>query len=215
MATRTKATERRTARAAPATDRGEVTRRHILEVAAAGFAESGFAGTSLNDVIKQAGVTKGGFYFHFRSKGSLAVEVIRHKQEQWAGRVISASLQHATANERLMAVPRALCDLYEQDPAAKSISRLCMELSEDRTLAPELWRQFGTWIELTSSLVRASQQEGSIRDDVDADLVGEYLVTTFIGTECMADMASAGADMRERVERHIALCQTLFQPSTV
>ena len=109
MATRTKATERRTARAAPATDRGEVTRRHILEVAAAGFAESGFAGTSLNDVIKQAGVTKGGFYFHFRSKGSLAVEVIRHKQEQWAGRVISASLQHATANERLMAVPRALC----------------------------------------------------------------------------------------------------------
>src|SRR4029453_17016732 len=65
------------------TDRGSETRRRILEVAAESFADRGYAGTSVNDVLKASGVTKGGFYFHFPSKEALALATLRHKQEQW------------------------------------------------------------------------------------------------------------------------------------
>ena len=73
-----------------ATDRGTETRRRILEVAAQAFADRGYAGTSLNDVLKASGVTKGGFYFHFPSKEALALATLRHKQDQWAGVVMAA-----------------------------------------------------------------------------------------------------------------------------
>src|SRR6266568_4381729 len=96
------------------TDRGDATRRHILEVAAGAFAEHGYAGTSLNDLIRAAGVTKGGFYHHFPSKESLALQVVRYKQDQWAGRVMASAMRQTRAVDQLRAMPEALVDLHEE-----------------------------------------------------------------------------------------------------
>jgi AcrR family transcriptional regulator len=185
----------------PMSDRAEATRRAIMEVAAAAFAREGYSGASLNDIIKEAGTTKGGFYFHFPSKEDLALAVLRHKQEQWAGRVVAAGMRYERAVDRLRAMPGVLCDLYEEDPSARSIHRICQELAEDRSLAPKVSVQFTTWIDLTTSVVRAAQEEGSVRDDIDAGLIGEILVTSFMGLEMMSDIVSGGADLRERADR--------------
>src|SRR6266508_4828592 len=95
------------------TDRGEATRRQILEAAGRAFADKGIAGASLNDIIKAAGVTKGGFYFHFPSKEALALAVLRYKQEQWAGRVLAATMKHTNATDQMTAMVEALIDLHE------------------------------------------------------------------------------------------------------
>ncbi len=47
------------------------TRERILKSAASHFRESGIDGTSLPDVMKDAGLTVGGFYRHFDSKEDL------------------------------------------------------------------------------------------------------------------------------------------------
>jgi AcrR family transcriptional regulator len=198
--------------ATPPTDRGEQTRRSILDAAAQAFSEGGYAGTSLNDVITRAGVTKGGFYFHFASKEALALTVLRTKQEQWAGKVLAAAMKHPRAIDQLEAVPRAVCDLYEQDPSATAIGRLCMELAENRSLVPQLAPQFTTWIDLTTSLVRKAQDEGSIRTDIDAALAGEAAVSAFFGAELMSSLISQSSDLRERVERFITFFRTAMTP---
>jgi AcrR family transcriptional regulator len=191
------------------TDRGEATRHHILEAAAEAFAEHGFAGTSLNDVIRAAGVTKGGFYHHFPSKEALALEVVRYKQEQWTGRVISASMQHARAMDQLMAMTRALCDLHEQDKAADSLSRLCAELSEDPDLAPRLSTQFVTWVDITQSLFARAQEEGDVRADIDPRTAAELAVALFMGIEELSAMVTGSADLRDRVTRAFDLLRAL------
>jgi AcrR family transcriptional regulator len=201
-------------RTAPATDRGEQTRRHILEAAARAFAERGYAGASLNDLIRDSGVTKGGFYFHFPSKEALALAVLQDKQEQWAGRVMAATMRYETAFEQLAAIPSALCDLHEQDRSARAIGRLCMELSEDPELAPKTRGQFGAWVELTGSIILKAQAEGTMRTDVDAEAAAETLVAAFVGLEIMSDVASHRSDLRERVERYVELFTTLFRRPT-
>lgn len=55
---------------------GEATRNRILEVATRLILERGFAGTTIDDVIAQAGLTKGAFFYHFDSKDHLARAVI-------------------------------------------------------------------------------------------------------------------------------------------
>ncbi|MDX3541043.1 TetR/AcrR family transcriptional regulator, partial [Streptomyces sp. MB09-01] len=53
-------------------ERAEITRQAILDGAATAFDRGGFEGTSLSDVVRHAGVTKGALYFHFPSKEALA-----------------------------------------------------------------------------------------------------------------------------------------------
>ncbi|MDX2274835.1 MAG: TetR/AcrR family transcriptional regulator [Hyphomonadaceae bacterium] len=52
--------------------KGEQTRERILELAQASVLQKGFAGTSLDEIIAGAGITKSGFFYHFSDKNDLA-----------------------------------------------------------------------------------------------------------------------------------------------
>lgn len=44
------------------------TKERILETALELFAQSGYLGTSMSDIAKQLGITKGALYKHYKSK---------------------------------------------------------------------------------------------------------------------------------------------------
>jgi TetR/AcrR family transcriptional repressor of nem operon len=52
--------------------KGEQTRERILAAAEPLVFEGGFAGTSLDDILKATGLTKGAFFHHFKDKAELA-----------------------------------------------------------------------------------------------------------------------------------------------
>lgn len=54
----------------------ERTRRHVLSVASERFRRDGFADVGVASLMKDAGLTHGGFYGHFRSKQALVEAVI-------------------------------------------------------------------------------------------------------------------------------------------
>jgi TetR/AcrR family transcriptional regulator, cholesterol catabolism regulator len=57
--------------------RSDVSRQHILDVAAKLFRARGYTETSLRDIGKQVGMKAGSLYYHFTSKEELAAEVLR------------------------------------------------------------------------------------------------------------------------------------------
>lgn len=60
------------------------TRARIVETASRLFREKGFDGVGLDDIMKEAGLTHGGFYGHFESKEDLAAEAVARALEQSA-----------------------------------------------------------------------------------------------------------------------------------
>lgn len=52
----------------------QATRRRILDAAGQAFRERGVAETGVDDVMRRAGLTHGGFYAHFRDKSELVAE---------------------------------------------------------------------------------------------------------------------------------------------
>lgn len=52
--------------------RGAETREKILETAEAAVLAKGFAATSIEELIAAVGITKSGFFYHFRDKNALA-----------------------------------------------------------------------------------------------------------------------------------------------
>ena len=57
-----------------ASRRKEVTHERIVEVAARAIRRSGYNGTGVADIMKEAGLTHGGFYAHFASREAMLAE---------------------------------------------------------------------------------------------------------------------------------------------
>ena len=58
----------------PVSTRKEVTHERIVEAAARAIRRSGYDGTSVADIMKEAGMTHGGFYAHFKSREAMLAE---------------------------------------------------------------------------------------------------------------------------------------------
>src|SRR5262245_27739119 len=88
----------------------EQTREHILRAAASAIRKHGYEGVGVADVMKNAGLTHGGFYAHFGSRDSLlaaAADRAGAESIESLGRAIAA----AKPGEELM----ALVDSYLSD----------------------------------------------------------------------------------------------------
>jgi len=56
---------------------GSATRDSLLDAAQSLILERGFSGMSLDDIVKQVGITKGAFFYHFKSKNDLGKALIK------------------------------------------------------------------------------------------------------------------------------------------
>ncbi len=57
--------------------KGAATRERIMEIAEASVLAKGFGATSIDEIIAAAGITKSGFFYHFRDKNELARQMLR------------------------------------------------------------------------------------------------------------------------------------------
>jgi AcrR family transcriptional regulator len=62
--------------------KGADTRERLLDAAETAVLEKGFAGTSIDELIAAVGITKSGFFYHFRDKGDLAKALLQRYVER-------------------------------------------------------------------------------------------------------------------------------------
>jgi AcrR family transcriptional regulator len=81
--------------------RYEETRDQLIEVAWAEFAENGFAQTSTEHVVREAGVTRGALYYHFKDKTDMFRAVVELAHARILTRIHDASASAPSITEGL------------------------------------------------------------------------------------------------------------------
>jgi TetR/AcrR family transcriptional regulator, transcriptional repressor for nem operon len=99
------------------------TRAKIVESARILFNHHGFEQVSIDDVMKRAGLTRGGFYNHFASKDELYAETVRSFITCNPFDLGKASSTAAEPSPRELA--RMLVDLYLSDATLADIDHHC------------------------------------------------------------------------------------------
>jgi TetR/AcrR family transcriptional regulator, transcriptional repressor for nem operon len=66
------------------------THKHIVSIASKKFREEGLAGVGIAELMKEAGLTVGGFYKHFDSRDDLVAEAVSSSFGGWKRRVDAA-----------------------------------------------------------------------------------------------------------------------------
>jgi len=145
-------------------------RSRVLEAAVDLFADQGYDGTSVAQVIAKADVAKGGFYHHFASKEELLYEVYDDLIDEQLRRmdVILARAEAPAATLRALIV-----DLVETTAASSRPAlvfwRELSRLGDERTA--EYRRARRRYHDAVRRLVRDGQQAGTFAPVASADTV--------------------------------------------
>ena len=98
--------------------KGEESKKKIIDAAEKLFARKGYANTSVQDVLDELKISKGGFYHYFDTKMELLAEVCRRRAEEWyAAGIAHVRGMRAGAVERLNAALRLMNTLDRESPA--------------------------------------------------------------------------------------------------
>ncbi|MFE4714362.1 TetR/AcrR family transcriptional regulator [Paenibacillus sp. NPDC056722] len=77
------------------------------------FARKGYHGTKISDVVKATGVSQGTFYWHFKSKEQLTLELIEDGKEKLIQVIQQGYRKHAgTVDDMVGSSARLLTDLF-------------------------------------------------------------------------------------------------------
>jgi AcrR family transcriptional regulator len=83
------------------TERGRATREHLVDTAMELFATEGYDGTSIEAVMRAAGVSKGALYHHFPGKDALFEAVLDRTTERIEAALVEAATGLDTPVERV------------------------------------------------------------------------------------------------------------------
>jgi len=109
--------------------RKEATHERIVEAAARAIRRSGYAGTSVADIMKEAGLTHGGFYAHFASREAMLAEAADRAGAE--GTAAAASIAAAAPPEQaLLELARAYLsrEHVESVETGCAVAALCSEM---------------------------------------------------------------------------------------
>ena len=84
--------------------KSERTRQFIIEKTAPVFNRNGFEGTSLTDLLKTTGLTKGALYGNFRDKEDIAAEAFRYSMNKVRAIVSERIKDGMSAKQKIMAL---------------------------------------------------------------------------------------------------------------
>ncbi|MEV3979478.1 TetR/AcrR family transcriptional regulator [Nonomuraea sp. NPDC049758] len=179
----------------------EPVRQRLLAEATRLFAARGFEGTSVQEIVQAAGVTKGAMYHYFDSKDDLLHEIYARLLRMQMDRLTRIADGPGTIRERLH---RAAADVVETTTANLDDSKIffrsmhLLATEKQKTVRAERRR----YHERFRDLVADGQRTGVLSDRVPAELVVDYFFGSVhhLGTWFHADGPLTGA----QVGKHFA-----------
>ena len=194
--------------------KAERTRRFIIEKSSTIFNKKGYVGTSLSDLTKATGLTKGSIYGNFKNKDEVAVCAFHHNLSFIIDSLTSEIDKAETFLEKLLAYPR----VYRRNIKAMIAIGGCPVLNTvihadntNDTLRGLAVDTIGDWKRAIMKLVCKGKAAGEIKVDTDEAMVAENIICLIEGGNAMTKATGEesymcnAVDQTERIIRAISI----------
>ncbi|MET9963065.1 ScbR family autoregulator-binding transcription factor [Streptomyces sp. NPDC006326] len=173
-------------------ERAEITRQAILDGAAIAFDRCGFGGTSLSDVVRYAGVTKGALYFHFPSKEALARTLMEEQFQVSEG--VPAIEQPGL--QTVIDLTHQMAYGLRTNVRIRAAIRLVIEFGSFTNPDPA---PYNTWIDTCHACLTPAQERGDVLPSLDVYDLSTFLVGSFTGIQVTSHVRTGREDLHSRV----------------
>lgn len=183
-------------------------RESLLEAATDSIRNKGFAATAIDELCAKAGVTKGAFFHHFKSKEALGIAVA----ERWGeiGKQLTDMVGGGTARERVL----AYLDLRSQmiEGGTDEFSCLAGTLAQEVHIShPAIRDAAAQAIESTAATIEpdiAAALDNAGRKDIAAHSLALHIQAVLQGAYVVAKAKNDAGTARESVahlKRYVAM----------
>ena len=165
---------------------GRTTRESIVEAATRLMHVRGYQNTSLDDVLRESGVGKGNFYYHFRSKEDLGFAIL----DQLVSRFVERTLEPCFTDPSVSRLAQIRCFLdrvLEAQRRSKCVGgcamgNLASELSDvHEGFRARLASVFTQWRERLTGALAEAQASGEVVATCRPDAAAQFLVAGLEG----------------------------------
>ncbi len=176
-------------------------RTKLLQTGLRLFAENGYNGTGIKEIVDEVGVPKGSFYNYFKSKEDFSVEIIQFYSDSlsvlWDGFLASGpseplgALRHSfemVISHHEQSRVRTGCLIGNLAAEISEASELCREKMHHATIA---------WKKRLSGYVRQGQAMGSIRNDISTEDLTDFIWNAWEGALLNMKIANSTTPVKE------------------
>lgn len=182
--------------------KSELTRQFIIEKSAPVFNRKGFAGTSLSDITRATGLTKGSIYGNFKDKDDVAASVFQYNMNNLVNFLAREIEQGKTAVEKLQAIPAAYRKLYKNMVEFGGCPLLNCATEADDTnqiLGKMAIEAIGALKKTIAGLIVSGQKCGEIQGETDADKLSEVIISLIEGGSFLSKVTGEKSFMMNSV----------------
>jgi TetR/AcrR family transcriptional regulator, transcriptional repressor for nem operon len=185
-------------------NKGELTRKRIIEEAAPLFNQRGYEGCSIQDIMDATGLEKGGIYRHFESKEELAAEAFDFAWATTSGsrrRHLDSIPNHVDRLKQHIVnfVTRAGfpggCPLLNTAVDSENGSA-----GENPVLRQRVREALQGWQRMLGEIVEDGKRAGTIREDVDACKLANLIIGNVEGAMLIGRIEHSDYPIRDAVE---------------
>ncbi|MBK7894264.1 MAG: TetR/AcrR family transcriptional regulator [Anaerolineaceae bacterium] len=186
---------------------------HILATALAVFAEKGFAKASMNDVVRASGLSKGGVYWHFKSKDALITAIFDHFfVEQLAlldGMLAGEGTAVAKLTQLATVTGQSVAAMASQFPSPLEFYALA---AREAGLQTTLQTHFQNYKAKIAALVEQGLGDGEFRS-VDSQTTATTIIALFEGVLLIWAVSPELVNLETQVETAVQLLLQGLQAS--
>jgi TetR/AcrR family transcriptional repressor of nem operon len=170
------------------TPKALATRERILQAADTLFYLHGYNATGLDHIISEAGITKGNFYYHFKSKEALAIAALERHFEQIGSAIASNAIAHHTSPlDRLFAILGLITSRQMEQYKSGHIcgcyfGNFTLEMSiGSKAVRSKVHRIFEQFQEVFSELLEQAAKAGEISTSIQPDETANVILSLMEG----------------------------------
>ena len=176
--------------------KGEATRRNIIQKSAAIFNQKGYITTTMNDIIQETKIQKGGIYRHFKDKEQLMQEAFLFSAETMRHHLMAIVSQHEKAEKKLIAFVESFLQLSEGKPMIGGcpIFNAAVEMDdlEGSTLLPMIDEAMGMLIRWVEEIIEEGIGRQELKQTVQPFDTAVYIVSTLEGGLVLSKLKQDG-----------------------
>lgn len=162
-------------------------RAHILAAARRCFVHDGFHGTSMQDLVDEAGVSSGAVYRYFSSKDAVIEAIAAENLEQVVGVIRQSKADGLTAEAAIGAVLEFVTARHAEDGFAAIALLVWSEALRNPVLADLLRTANATAAQLLSGGPASRRARGPVVNDLLLCVLPGYLMQLALGGKAAVD----------------------------